>query len=111
MNNLSSEVQKLTLNVQSNVVSINSNITTYQAVFSGQGNFIATTLPIAGVNSSTVVTGSICEFNQLPFSGDSWMSINNLVPNPDGTVTIYANINWNNPLACQISLILINPNN
>jgi hypothetical protein len=111
MNNLPSEIQKLTLDAQSSVVAHNVNITTFQAIFKGVGNVILTTMPITGVNSRTIVTGSICEYGQNPFGGESWMSINNLIPNSNGTVTIYANIIWSNPLACQISLALFNPNN
>lgn len=93
---------------QTNVSSIfwGQWFTTRRGTF--QGNF---GFPSAIVNRNSQVSVSITEVNPAngqPFLGDAGMSVLNVVPQDDGTVTVRANVAWPNPLRCALNFIIVN---
>jgi hypothetical protein len=92
---------------QTNVSSIfwGQWFTTRRGIF--QGNF---GFPAAIVNRNSQVSVSITEVTAAnqPFLGDAGMSVLNVVPQDDGTVTVRANVAWGAPLRCALNFIIVN---
>jgi hypothetical protein len=66
--------------------------------------------PNAIVNARSQVAVSITEVTaaNVPFLGDAGMSVLNVVPQDDGTVTVRANVAWSSPLKVKLNFIIVN---
>jgi hypothetical protein len=66
--------------------------------------------PDAIVNDRSQVAVSITEVNAAnePFLGNAGMSVLNVVPQRDGTVTVRANVAWDSPLKVKLNFIIVN---
>jgi len=63
------------------------------------------------VNSSSSVVASICELGVfgsqvLPFMGLASMTVDNVVPNSNGTVTVRGSIGWESDLNCRLHFLV-----
>jgi hypothetical protein len=66
--------------------------------------------PNAIVTSRSRVAVSITEVNaaNVPFLGAAGMSVLNVIPQDDGTITVRANVAWDSPLNVKLSFIIVN---
>lgn len=91
-----------------NIASIFWGMQTIQAQGEFQANFRFDDPVI--VRSDSQVSVSITELNQddVPFLAAADMSIWNVVPKDDGTISVRGNIDWPSPLRCRLNFIIIN---
>jgi len=82
--------------------------------FLGNGIFDVPIILTGYITGDSHVYASICELkdiqgennNPITWVGDANMSVLNIVPQDDGTLTIRVNVDWGSPLFCQLKIIV-----
>jgi hypothetical protein len=59
-------------------------------------------------NSQVSVTMTELDNNGRPFLGAATMQVFNVVPQPDGTVTVKFNVDWSDSITVQFNFIIVN---
>jgi len=87
-------------------------MTTRTFDFMGKGPSTQTvTFPPGIVNKHSHVLASITELKiqdkDTPHPGGAVMTVHNIVPHDDGTVSVYVNIEWGDPLLTRLTVVVL----
>ncbi len=87
-------------------------MTTKTFDFLGIGKSTQTvTFPPGIVNKHSHVLASITELKSqdkdTPHAGGAYMTVSNIVPHDDGTVSVYVNIEWGNSLLTRLTVTVL----
>jgi hypothetical protein len=79
----------------------------------GNGAFLAhAVFPQGVVNNNSHILANICETKTprgeatIPHFGAAGMEIRNIVPHSDGTVDLWVEVNWDDPLDLRIQFVI-----